>query len=516
MFALVVQDNNKTKIKLKISNIEYNNDLENMPIYIYNKDCISKNNYFKLIAVDFDDLFPENANNKNIIIKNYTCIKESSNEENTAFYFCLPRTCSERAICFNIIQKYETKDLELIIRKFRFYIEIKDYSAELVPVTNGIIFNIVYLKNKAKYTRKHVKKYKVDFKFTYSTNRFISPSILKKGQLLNDKINDDRCFLKHDGPYGNGKTISDIYMIASANRIPVIISPWEENYDHDILYLIFKKIKRATNTKSHSYSREYIIFYLTLLIAGYTFLFGNEDTVSSLLMPNILFDFFVENNKEWIINPLLIYAIYVPLLLLFIVKRLIPYIIVFKKDYTKIYQEFFIEEIYKMIQMNSEICLLIEDIDRLSEEAYNNVFRTLSSINKKFQRSNRVIGILSYASDNINDDLLYDLENKICYKEINFSNERHQQKMDIISNVLLHNGVNTNGINAFLSKINDDIKQITFRDLNELIDEYFVKQNHFKVYLFYANLRDTAKKKKEKKQKLSSSPQIQNNIMVNM
>lgn len=88
--------------------------------------------------------------------------------------------------------------------------------------------------------------------------------------------------------------------------------------------------------------------------------------------------------------------------------------------------------------------------------------------------------------------------------------------MDIISNVLLHNGVNTNGINEFLSKINDDIKQITFRDLNELIDEYFVKQNHFKVYLFYDNLRYTAKKKKEKKQKISSSSQIQNNIMVNM
>lgn len=510
---LYIQDNKDERIEVNSYNINYN-DIKNYPLYIYNDNCIKKDKYFKIFKIDLDSIFPGNVTEKDIILMNYACIaNESTNKHSTSIYFCMPLFKKDRIIPLEVLQEYKIENKNRkVYKKFKMYIEVKEYNNELLPITIGMIFNVTKYRHRDKYVVNH----DVDFKFTYSTNRFISPSILKKGQLLNDKINDDRCFLKHDGPYGNGKTISDIYMIATANRIPVIISPWEENYDHDILYLIFKKIKRATNTKSHSYSREYIIFYLTLLIAGYTFLFSNEDTVSSLLMPNILFDFFVENNLEWIINPLLIYAIYVPLLILFIVKRLIPYIIVFKKDYTKIYQEFFIKEIYKMIQMNSEICLLIEDIDRLSEEAYNNVFRTLSSINKKFQRSNRVIGILSYASDNINDDLLYDLENKICYKEINFSNERHQQKMDIISNVLLHNGVNTNGINAFLSKINDDIKQITFRDLNELIDEYFVKQNHFKVYLFYANLRDTAKKKKEKKQKLSSSPQIQNNIMVNM
>lgn len=510
---LIIQDDRKEKIVLDSYNINYN-DIKNHSLYIYNDDCIKKDKYFKIVKIDLNNIFPENVTEKEIILLNYACIaNEGTNKQSTSIYLCIPLFKKDRNIPLEVLQEYKIEnENRKVYKKFKMYIEVKEYNNELLPITIGMIFNVTKYRHRDKYVVNH----DVDFKFTYSTNRFISSTILKKGQLLNDKINDDRCFLKHEGAYGNGKTISDIYMIASANRIPVIISPWEENYDHDILYLIFKKIKRATNTKSHSFSKEYFAFYFSLIVAVAVFVLGNNDTLCSVFMPNTMLRFFQSNNNLRLIGNLSIFIVIIPFIVFLIIKIIIPGFIVFKKDYTKIYQEFFIEEIYKMIQMNSEICLLIEDIDRLSEEAYNNVFRTLSSINKKCQRSNRIIGILSYASDNINDDLLYDLENKICYKEVNFSNERHQQKMNIIRNVLLHNGVNTNGIKEYLSKINDDIEQITFRDLNKLIDECFVKQNHFKVYLFYDNLRYIAKKKKEEKQKILSSSQIQNNIMVNM
>ena len=61
---------------------------------------------------------------------------------------------------------------------------------------------------------------------------------------LNDTDYDTRKWLFHDDEMGSGKTTIDIHFAMQQGYQPVIISPWEDNYDKDILQLIYLKLSK--------------------------------------------------------------------------------------------------------------------------------------------------------------------------------------------------------------------------------------------------------------------------------
>ena len=104
--------------------------------------------------------------------------------------------------------------------------------------------------------------------------------------------------------------------------------------------------------------------------------------------------------------------------------------ILFKKDSTRDYQDFFIKRMQSIWKRNPHIFLIVEDIDRLDPDVYNNVFRILSLLNKEF--NNNMLGLISldrkiienkkgiklFHKDTKSEMLFKTFENKIIYEEI--------------------------------------------------------------------------------------------------
>lgn len=478
------------QIIVSANNIDYRL-LKEIPVYISQYEKCQT--YFKVFNIDFNHLFPKNSSDRKVILKNYDRMKcKYEIKNNTSLLFCVPILNYNEIYRISVNLSYK-KEERLFTRKFFFYLETKKFDKAIIPFVKNLIFSDYTISEEEKKAELYVDE--LDFRYTYSTNYFYSNSFEVITEMLKQNINDSRLFLKHDDNYGNGKTITDINLISSANKVPVIISPWEENYDHDILFLIFKKIKKTTSTKFHKWNKECNAFYFALLVSIETLVISNYKTLRSIFYEGAIEDFVYKfPSYQMFCNKIMLLVFFIPLTVLIAFKWGIPWIIVFKKDYSKVYQSFFINEIHRMIISNPEIFLLIEDIDRLSKGSSKNIFRTISAINSKFSDTYNFIGILSYAKANIkNKNTIKDVEEKVCYKDINITLDILSAKKEMVKNIFIHNNVANENVDYLLNKIDEYLRTVTFRDLNKLIDDNFVKLNHFQIYSFIYNLRMSAK-----------------------
>lgn len=118
------------------------------------------------------------------------------------------------------------------------------------------------------------------------------------------------------------------------------------------------------------------------------------------------------------------------LLILFIsfisILYLLPYLIIFKKNSSRIYQDFYLNNIKYMLNRNSKLILLVEDIDRLDPKYICDILRILSKLNNSQWNSDRKLGIISCNHKVIeNHDMTF---NKIACGEL-FADVRSRKYM---------------------------------------------------------------------------------------
>jgi hypothetical protein len=452
------QKNNKDKkISINCVNLD-NNEIKKNDVYLLS----TKNKNYQIFKFDFNALFPEdstehviyitnkyyshhankfkepknekNKENDNIVgnntneenknnddVNNSECIylsidKYTKNEKLTIYYsykqngkqykircdLYLEIRCLESAI---YISQYQFKNFRRVFRKFeRNSVSILDTFTNTKRVYAMDDYPIEYhVLNSIKYYRSFNDKIKFD--------EFVSSEF------------DTRKWLFHDDKMGSGKTTIDLYFAMQQGYQPVIISPWEDNYDKDILQLIYLKLSKNNRGDffaniSAAVSTRAFIFW-PIAAAAIIVFFDNEiiKGVFDIIYYRVLKCLFPCFAIAREIIPLGLHEIRD---IFFVVSAIIiSYIglwsfILFKKDSTRDYQDFYIKRIQSIFKQNPNIFLIIEDVDRLDPDIYNNVFRILSLLNKEFHRNN-AIGLIS-------------LDRKIIEKNNNTENDKENDK----------------------------------------------------------------------------------------
>ncbi|MDQ0361654.1 hypothetical protein [Breznakia pachnodae] len=203
------------------------------------------------------------------------------------------------------------------------------------------------------------------------------------------------------------------------------------------------------------------------------------------------------NNFISLVNHQLGLIIIIVILTYVIYKIMIPYIIIFKKDYSRIYQDFFVKEIKKMLIYNKRFFLIIEDIDRLQEDEALSVFRTISNINSSFLLRENILGLLSY------DDGIFefstqgkriydDLENKLVLDNVESYYDPQQSMITYFTQI--HDFIikeyelrgQSDDIIKVLKKLDGNVfrlinkvKGFNFRDLKRIIS--IINQNYYEI-----------------------------------
>lgn len=263
----------------------------------------------------------------------------------------------------------------------------------------------------------------------------------------------------HDKKFGSGKTTYDVNSILNQGRIPIIISPWEDNYDHDILYLIFDSVRNVTETKKFTPTKDIkILFFVVasalfpLYMAYGLMLFkglvrellhfiigllnlhtnGIYRTIASI--PSYFRSTYP--NGVWVVNTIFTYAMFIWFTYV-IFKRLLPALTIFKKNYTQVYKSFFVSSIVNMLKRKKDYILLIEDVDRLEECPQKEVFRVLSSINTDLPKKSSIFCLMSVEGQQIEKDMNV-LKNKIIYKNWGvYYNDKESMKKYVDENIKL-------------------------------------------------------------------------------
>ena len=182
-----------------------------------------------------------------------------------------------------------------------------------------------------------------------------------------------------------------------------------------------------------------------------------------------------------------------------ILKIIIPYLIVFKDSYSSIYQDFFINEIIRMTNMNPDIFLLIEDMDRLNTVEADNVFRIISAINRAGQYKHEFMGLLSYSSKNLCKNgigsLLIDIENKVCVGNIGVGYNESDSKKEFLKNIFedkLKKEVD-------MSNMYESIQKLNFRDVSEFVETYVIGIEYDNVETIIKKLKVFSTRKEQER-----------------
>lgn len=427
------------KIDIKLTDLDFHDLITSKIYYEYESfkgKRINRIMRFKLHNVE-DTI---NYNISNQLFSKTTLYEQKSQDY---VYFCL----NDNAL--------EIKKLDIIltidgkIYKMRLYLKIEKKEDELI-VSNYKVTSCRKILCK-KFVRDGVEE-QLTPQETLSTLKYCYKYNYKYeiSEELKLKSKQTSSWLFHNGSYGSGKSSLDLLSVLESNYKPVIISPWENNYDVDFLYLIYQKtkacckdewsisnillsmfhrIKRPTNIifnttifsisiLIYEFFGEFIAHLLTLGyellkddkmiidIKGYTEkIIGHLDGVS--LKDSLpLFSFIIILCIVWII-----------------VKFFLAEIIIYFKDSTKIHQFYYIDRILNMIK-DYNIFLIIEDVDRMPKEGIEDVLRVCSCLNREYSNRTRPLGIISMDektlvnSNKLSQQEFDDMRNKVFIKEI--------------------------------------------------------------------------------------------------
>ncbi|RGC50880.1 hypothetical protein [Absiella sp. AM29-15] len=435
------------KFKINISYISLNFiDIIEHPIYFDDIDDEKDEEADKRIfKIKFDSNGKDISNLKIHVLNHqyYPAQIEKGNIDTSYIYFVIKNTTNTLSK-LKLVLEYEKHGKR---KKYRcnIYLNLFRYQTE-ITIYNPVIEMLHYalfFKQPSKFLRKSPskKQYVKELSLLLNNAYYYEDDIMlgENTELFRtQELRDIRKWILHDGKFGVGKSVLDFSFLSAQGYKTIVISPWEENYDNDFLYLIYSKIK--DNTKGlNKLDKSVKIFEIAMIIALYTLInqiihlltilsnhiheiiklyfmgaLNKNDVYKNLI--NLLNDYgvinFLINSKDIILICGSVFIAYI------ITKYLLPYAIVHSKNTTKIHQSYYVQSIDNLIQKDN-IMLVIEDIDRLEESACKDLFRTLSLINSRFSQRKKPLGILSYNSNNKNlKDIDYDLRNKAIYDKI--------------------------------------------------------------------------------------------------
>lgn len=421
------------------TNIEFTSIIES-PIYIIKDKKIKKN--YHLFKLNINEIFDENMIDKRLYIEEayepiYLDSKQFVNLDNIDEILILYNISNLKAnnvlrlrLNLSSIDKSKRENKKYEYRYYDILINLSEYSNIIVPKEK---YEIGY--SKRTFNTKDIQKTMKNFSCGEYKNKEILKGIIiyavsnvytfndiNEDVNLNKAVSDNRKVLLHDNIYGAGKTTYDIVSIVSQGKIPIIVSPWEANYDHDILYLIFDSIRVATSTKRFNLFQGSIFYLYSIVIVISTYFLEDFIDMINPLIPNVNWQIIrdlinsLTPNIDYKIILYVIFYILVWIISREILKRLLPNLIIYKKNHTQIYKNFYINSIVEMISKKSNYILLVEDIDRLSKDTQDETFRILSSINSNLKKNMKAFAIISYDKSKKIEGIDYDaINNKIIY-----------------------------------------------------------------------------------------------------
>lgn len=456
------------ELKINCVNLD-NNEIKKNDVYLLSIKYID----YQIFKLDFDNLFPDDSINPVVYIMNkyyshhVNKFKKSEiniNEENNngakndknrvdvknskCIYLSIEKLRTNDKL--SIYYSYE-QDGEIYNMKCDLYLEIK-YIGTTLYVSQYKFKNFRKVRNEFKFGSTSIFNIFTNAKEKYSKNDYpIEYHVLNNIKLYDNSKNkitidkhiksqfDPRKWLLHDNQFGTGKTTYDLYFAIQQGYQPVIISPWEDNYDKDILQLIYSKMSK--NNRGHFFANIFATistraFIFWPIAAAATIVFLDNDIVKGI------FDIIYYRILDTLFSSFSIARVVIPLglheirdIFFVVLSIIVSYIglssfILFKKDSTRDYQDFFIKRMQSIWKRNPHIFLIVEDIDRLDPDVYNNVFRILSLLNKEF--NNNMLGLISldrkiienkkgiklFHKDTKSEMLFKTFENKIIYEEI--------------------------------------------------------------------------------------------------
>ncbi|MFQ6791703.1 MAG: hypothetical protein ACLRT4_02845 [Thomasclavelia sp.] len=406
--------------RLKIPVQSYNIDYEEL----LNKRivCLNVKNNYQIVLVDMNSIFPTNSCKRKAYVINQYCYYKESVEDSSILAIALPRININKKL--DVYYTYTLNDGKTRKRKCTLYLAIKSENF-------GTFISDYRFKN-FKFALLNYDKYFKNTKNNKFNPKYIPLNSVKYNFETEKNINFDselesRKWLLHDERLGNGKSLYDLNSAMKLGLQPIIISPWEENYDNDILQLIFSKLVSKYGNPISSIPSNNTLPFICVTFAG-TFLFIFSDTVKNTCSYFLTFIIsFMKKNDATLLNCLIahkdillfISCAVVIIILLYLIMKFLPSIILLKKDNSKIYQEYYINQIVKIMQKYRSACFIIEDIDRLNPNVYNDIFRILSLINKHMYNRENFIGIISLDVNSLKKYKVtfQNISNKlICYK----------------------------------------------------------------------------------------------------
>jgi len=249
-------------------------------------------------------------------------------------------------------------------------------------------------------------------------------------------LSDSRKFLFHHGKFGTGKTAYDCFAISESGKRPIHISFSNDNYEKNLLYMIFKKIRLEVMPVTFRLTMDTLIPRLAialLFLAGargflgiYDKFYQITDFLTYIKSPEF-FTAFSEFQNIW----LFMTSKFGFLILSFLIGLLageffVPDFLIYKKNPSQSYEDFLLSGIAKMVKTKN-LVLVLEDIDRCPNVEVESFFRLLSSLNHAFRNIDRVVGIVSFDKENlkqkkdvpINDNTTFsDFKEKVIIGEI--------------------------------------------------------------------------------------------------
>lgn len=426
---------NNKKIDIKFLNLD-NDEVLSHNIY-YDSVFDGKIKYIRLFKLDMRELIQNNEIIENIYVLNHTCIQHKTTHSGPYIYYCMRKFEGQKTSKLIIKIDYRKNNIRKC-KKAIIYLDFEELDGEVVPV-NTLVSNMYQIRIFKNFKKELI----VDTKDSiYVGNYFIDAYKYEydhlddvKALLEKNDLRDPRKWVYHNGPYGEGKTTLDVLWSSSSGRHSIIISPWEENYDRDLLYLIYDKTRRASKIKFSIPDHSTMLITLIALSATTAFLYSfiffvGKKTMVALSMEPILSSFLHIIIKWKSLVDIGIGGISIILAFMFTSKYL-PTIIIHMKDSTKIHQTFYVKEIIRRIKRENLI-LIIEDVDRLGNKAIKDVFRIISCLNHAGRNIHKVMGIVTFSEEKVKDkkiDDIIDLKEKVVFDTI-FKNYIAKKSMD--------------------------------------------------------------------------------------
>lgn len=447
-----------------------------------------------IYKIDFSNYVPKDKELE-ISVLNHQHIKANMELYNSPyFYYCID-AATECKICrLKVMIEYQDK------RKIRKFF---DLIIETSFMENELVINKVHIYE-------YYKKYCRIFFKGYASKESVNLSRIVKGLyqynqdfrfekdqiFANQIINDSRKWVLHDGGFGNGKSTLDCLYVSNLGYRPVIISPWEDNYDTDFLYLIFHQLVTETGKYFCMPNMNVVLIYLLSLAGLVPFLKICFETIyltmkkMIILQPlyDVIYSFFnylLSNHLQQLFDSKIdLFLITSLIVSYFILSVILPNIIIHSKESTKFHQDFYCKHIKKILD-REKVILIVEDIDRLEENAIKNFFRVLSNINKECVNVHRIIGILAFNSkdEKINNDWFETIKSKIIYDEV-FKDYDYEKTKRLYTTVCLSNmmkvwrmqfNIDVNTLNEKMAelviKIRENIDAYDFREIHSELDK---------------------------------------------